>query len=65
MSLLVFFFEQLEAPSLVSSSRFALPREQLKIALTASSPKAWLVAISRSSLVFLGCLRPSLWTKDT
>jgi hypothetical protein len=48
---LFFFFERLEAPSLASSSCLALPRTWSKIALIASSPEAWLVAMSRSSLV--------------
>ena len=51
--------EQLEAPSLAPSSRLALPSERSKIALTASSPEAWLVAMSRSSLVVRGPLRPA------
>ena len=43
-----------------SSSRFALPLGQSKTTLTASSPEVWLVAMSRSSLVVHGPLRPSL-----
>ena len=43
-----------------SSSRFVLPLGRSKIAPTASLPKAWLVAMSRSSLVVHGPLRPSL-----
>jgi hypothetical protein len=63
--LFLFFMERLEAPSLVSSSCLALPWGWSKIAPTASSPKAWLVAMSRSSLVVLRCLCPSLWTRDS
>ena len=51
---------QLEVPLPASSSRFALPFKRSKIAPTASSPEAWLVAMSRSSLVVRGPLRPSL-----
>jgi hypothetical protein len=27
--------------------------------------EAWLVAMSRSTLVVRGCLRPNLWTRDS
>ena len=67
LMLCLFFFllGLLEAPSLPSTSRFALPLGQSKIAPTASSPKAWLVMMSRSSLVVHGPLCSSLWTKDS
>ena len=35
------------------------------MAPTASSPEAWLVAMSRSSLVIHGPLRPNLWMRDS
>ena len=57
--------EQLEVPSPVPLSRLALPSRRSKITPTASSPKAWLVAMSRSSLVVRGPLCPSIWTKDS
>ena len=63
--LFFFLLGQLEAPSSASSSRFALPLGWSKIASTASSPEAWLVAMSRSSLVVCGPLHPSLWTRDS
>jgi hypothetical protein len=63
--LFLFILERLEAPSLASSSHFVLPQERSKIAPTASLPKAWLVVMSRSSLVVLRCLHPSLWTRDS
>ena len=58
----LFFFlaGQLEAPSPVSSSQFTLSLRRSKIAPTASSPKAWLVVMLRSSLVVCGPLHPSL-----
>ena len=58
----LFFFlaGRFEAPSSASSSRFALPLRRSKIAPTASSPEAWLVVMSRSSLVVHRSLRPSL-----
>ena len=52
--------KRLETPSPVPSSRLALPSRQSKIAPTASSPKAWLVAMSRSYLVVHRPLHPSL-----
>ena len=58
--LFYFLLGWLEAPSLASSSRFTLPLERSKITLTASLPEAWLVAMSRSSLVVHGPLCPSL-----
>ena len=57
--------ERLEAPSPVPSSRLALPLEWSKIAPIASSPEAWLVVMSKSSLVVRGPLRPSLWMRDS
>ena len=62
--LFFFLFGWLEGTSPASSSYLTLPLERSKIALTASSPKAWLVTMSRSSLVVRGPLRPSLWTRD-
>ena len=62
---LFFFFERLEGPSSVSSSRLALPLERSKITPTASSPEAWMVTMLRSSLVVQGPLHPSLWTRDS
>ena len=56
---------RLEAPSPAFSSRFALHLRRPKIAPTASSPEAWLVAMSRRSLVVHGPLCPSLWTRDS
>jgi len=58
--LVLLFIGAVGVPSSVSSSCFALPLGQSKIAPTASSPEAWLVAMSRSSLVVRGPLRPSL-----
>jgi hypothetical protein len=58
--LLLFFFEQLEAPSLASPSYLALPQAQLKITLVASSPEVRLVAMSMSSLVVPWVLAPQL-----
>ena len=58
--LFFFLIGRLEVPSSASLSCFALPFRQSKIAPTASSPKAWLVAMSRSSLVVHGPLHPSL-----
>ena len=58
--LLLLVVGTVEAPSPAPSSRFALPLRQSKITPTASSPEAWLVATSRSSLVVHGPLRPSL-----
>ena len=58
--LFFFLLGWLEVPSPVSSSRFALPLRWLKIALTAFSLEAWLVAMLRSSLVIHGPLHPSL-----
>ena len=58
--LFFFLLGWLEVPSPASLSRFALPLRRSKIAPTASSPEAWLVAMSRSSLVVHGPLRPSL-----
>jgi hypothetical protein len=55
----------LEAPSLASSSHLALPRARLKIIPITSSLEAWLVVMSRSSLVVHGCLHPKLWTGDS
>jgi len=52
--------ERLEAPSPVASSCLALSSEWLKIAPTPSSPEAWQVVMSKSSLVVCGPLRPSL-----
>ena len=49
-----------EAPLPVSSSRFVLPLRRSKIAPTASSPEAWLMAMLRSSLVVHIPLHPSL-----
>jgi hypothetical protein len=63
--LFFFFFWRFEAPSPASSSRFTLPLAWSKIAPTASSLEAWLVAMSRSSLVVRGLFRPSLWTRDS
>ena len=60
-----FLLEQSEGSSSVSSSHFALPLEQSKIAPTSSSPKVWLVMMSRSSLVVHGPLCPNLWTRDS
>ena len=57
---LFFLLGQLEAPSPAFSSRFALPLRRSKITPTASSLEVWLVAMSRSSLVVRGPLRPSL-----
>ena len=57
---LFFLFGRLEVPSPPSASRFLPLSKRLKIALTASSPAAWLEAMSRSSLVVTGLLRPSL-----
>ena len=51
---------RLEVPSPASSSRLSLPLRRSKIAPIASLPEAWLVAMSRSSLVVRGPLRPSL-----
>ena len=67
LHLLQFFFllEWSEGPSSASSSCSALPLERLKIAPTASSPEAWLVVMSRSSLVVHGPLHPNLWTRDS
>jgi hypothetical protein len=61
----LFLPERSEVPSPAPSSCLALPRERSKIALTSSSPKAWLVVISRTSLAVRGPLRPSLWTRDS
>jgi hypothetical protein len=36
-----------------------------KITHTTSSPEAWLMVMSISSSVVLGCLHPSLWTRDS
>jgi hypothetical protein len=47
----LFLPERLEVPLPTPSSYLALPQERSKIAPTTSSPKAWLVAMSRSSLV--------------
>ena len=58
--LFFFLLGRLEAALPASLSRFALPLERLKIVPTASSPEAWLVVMSRSSLVVCGPLRPSL-----
>ena len=58
--LLFFLLGRLEASSLASSSRFALPLGWSKIAPTASSPEASLAVMSRSSLVVHEPLRPSL-----
>ena len=52
--------ERLEVPSLAPSARLALLSKRSKIALTASSPEPWLVAMSRCSLVVHGPLCPSL-----
>ena len=57
--------ERSEVPSSAASSCLALPSVRSKTAPTASSPEAWLVAMSRSSLVVRGPLRPSLWTRDS
>lgn len=54
-----------EAPLSVSSSLLALPLEWSKITPTTSSPDAWLVAISRSSLVVWRPLCPRLLTKPS
>ena len=54
--LFFFLLGRLEASSLASLSRFALSFGWSKIALTASSPEAWLVEMSRSSLVVLRAL---------
>ena len=58
--LFFFLMGRLEAPLSASSSYFALPFRQLKIALTTSSPEAWMVVMSRSSLVVRRPLHPSL-----
>ena len=58
--LFFFLLGRLGAPSPASSSHFALPLRRSKIAPTASSLEAWLVVMSRSSLVVRGPLRPSL-----
>jgi len=57
--LFFFLLGRLEAPLLVSSSRFAVALGWTKIVLTASSPEAWLVVMS-SSLVVHRPLSPSL-----
>ena len=41
------------------------PLERSKITPTTSSPEAWLVTMSRSSLVVHGPLHPNLWTRDS
>ena len=58
---LFFLLGQLEAPLLVSLSRFALPLGRSKITPIASLPKAWLVAMSRSSLVVHGPVTPRVF----
>ena len=49
----------------MSSFCFTLSLERSKIAPTTSSPEAWLVTMSRSSLVVRGPLCPNLWTGDS
>jgi hypothetical protein len=57
-----FFLElRLEPPSSAFSCRFSFPLVSWKIAPTASSPEAKLVAMSRSSLVVHGPLCPNSW----
>ena len=58
--LFFFLLGQLEAPSPTSLSYLALPLRRSKITPTASSPEAWLVAMSRSFLVVHGPLHPNL-----
>jgi hypothetical protein len=57
-----FFFKLwLEPPSSAFSYCFSFPLVSWKIAPTTSSPDAKLVAISKSSLVVCGPLRPNSW----
>ena len=58
--LFFFLLGRLEVPSSASSTRFALALGWSNIASTASSPEAWLVVMSMSSLVIRGPLCPSL-----